>query len=199
MERRRVRLLEAGCGSSTYIKFNATVYAIGIDISQAQRDKNKVLAEKILGDIQSYPLPRDSFDVAVCWMVLEHLADPEAALRHMFQSVKSGGLVLLGFPHLMSFKGLVTKITPYWIHKILLPAIEVYEKPVPKVFAHSDPPEESDSLGRTQWIFRRKIRPRRGKPIPADQKDVSTHLLGIDFRERGRPSPVFRQAKYASR
>lgn len=114
----RIRLLEAGCGSSTHIKFNPEVYAVGIDISKTQLEKNVTVQEKILGDLEQYPLPRDEFDVAICWMVLEHLPNPQQAMRNMFGCVKPGGLVILGFPNLLSIKGVVTKFTPFWFHEL---------------------------------------------------------------------------------
>jgi SAM-dependent methyltransferase len=114
----RVKVLEAGCGSSTHIKLNPEVYAVGIDISKEQLEKNIVVKEKILGDIQEYPLPLDEFDVVICWMVLEHLPNPQNAMMNMFRSVKPEGLVVLGFPNLLSIKGIVTKFTPFWFHEL---------------------------------------------------------------------------------
>jgi SAM-dependent methyltransferase len=49
-------------------------------------------------------------------MVLEHLPDPVAALANMAQSLKRGGLLILGVPNLWSLKGLLTKLTPHWFH-----------------------------------------------------------------------------------
>lgn len=112
-----IRLLEAGCGSASHVRFNCPVHAVGVDISKEQLEKNTVVQEKILGDIQEYPLPRDGFDVAICWMVLEHLSRPKDALLNLFNAVKPQGLLILGFPNLLSIKGIVTKITPFWFHQ----------------------------------------------------------------------------------
>lgn len=114
----RIKVLEAGCGSSTHIKFNPEVHTVGIDISEEQLEKNVVVKEKILGDIQEYPLPQEEFDVVICWMVLEHLPNPQSAMMNMFRSVKPKGLVILGFPNLLSIKGVVTKFTPFWFHEL---------------------------------------------------------------------------------
>jgi len=113
----QVKVLEAGCGSSTHVNLLGVTAVVGIDISKEQLDLNNVLQEKILGDIQIYPLPKGEFDVAICWMVLEHLPRPNDALLNIFSSLKPGGLAILGFPNLQSFKGLVTKFTPYWFHE----------------------------------------------------------------------------------
>jgi 2-polyprenyl-3-methyl-5-hydroxy-6-metoxy-1,4-benzoquinol methylase len=113
-----IKLLEAGCGSASRFAFKAEVHAVGIDISQQQLEENSAVHEKILGDIQDYPLPKEDFDVVVCWMVLEHLPRPKEALLNMFASVKPGGLVILGFPNVLSFKGILTKFTPFWVHRL---------------------------------------------------------------------------------
>jgi ubiquinone/menaquinone biosynthesis C-methylase UbiE len=113
-----IKLLEAGCGSATHIKFDANVYAVGVDISKEELEKNNIVHEKILGDIQNCALPKDGFDVVICWMVLEHLSKPEDALHNLFRAVKPQGLLILGFPNLLSIKGVVTKITPFWFHNV---------------------------------------------------------------------------------
>jgi SAM-dependent methyltransferase len=113
-----IKLLEAGCGSASHFRFKAEVHAVGIDISQQQLELNSALHERILGDIQDHPLPKEEFDVAVCWMVLEHLPRPKEALLNMFASIKPGGLLILGIPNVFSFKGIVTKFTPFWFHRL---------------------------------------------------------------------------------
>lgn len=113
-----IRVLEAGCGSASQIQFKSAVHAVGIDISGDELAKNTAVQEKILGDIQDYPLPKEDFDVVVCWMVLEHLSRPKDALANLFGAVKPGGLLVLGFPNLASIKGVVTKFTPFWLHEL---------------------------------------------------------------------------------
>lgn len=116
--KRHIKLLEAGCGSASHIQFNASVYAVGVDISKEQLDQNGAVHEKILGDIQECVLPAEEFDVVICWMVLEHLSKPRNALINLFRAVKPRGLLILGFPNLFSVKGAVTKITPFWFHEL---------------------------------------------------------------------------------
>jgi 2-polyprenyl-3-methyl-5-hydroxy-6-metoxy-1,4-benzoquinol methylase len=112
-----IRLLEAGCGSASHIRFNADVHAVGIDISQEELEKNTSVQEKLQGDIQEYSFPRDEFDVVICWMVLEHLSRPKAAMLNLSRAVRPQGLLILGFPNLYSVKGIVTKSTPFWFHE----------------------------------------------------------------------------------
>jgi SAM-dependent methyltransferase len=117
-DRYDLKLLEAGCGSASYFRFRHLGRTIGIDISPEQLEHNEVLQEKIQGDLQTYPLPGNAFDIVVCWDVIEHLSRPRDALLNMFRSLRPGGVLVLGFPNLLSFKGLATKITPYWFHEV---------------------------------------------------------------------------------
>ncbi|HTV40886.1 MAG TPA: class I SAM-dependent methyltransferase [Candidatus Sulfotelmatobacter sp.] len=111
-----VRLLEAGCGSASNIRFGENVRITGIDISKKQLERNSVLDERILGDIQSYPFKPESFDAIVCWDVLEHLPQPKRALRQFARAVKPGGIVILKLPNVLSVKGLITKFFPHYFH-----------------------------------------------------------------------------------
>ncbi len=47
------------------------------------------------GDVRALPYPDDSFDIVTSAHVLEHLPDPQIALREMVRVLKPGGLVAL--------------------------------------------------------------------------------------------------------
>jgi SAM-dependent methyltransferase len=111
-----VRVLEAGCGSASNLKFGEQVCLVGIDISEKQLARNTVLHEKIAGDIQHYAFRAEDFDAIICWDVLEHLSQPELALRQFAQATKLGGLVILKLPNVLSLKGLLTKFLPHTFH-----------------------------------------------------------------------------------
>ena len=117
-DRKTLKVLEAGCGSYSNISMpkNISYYIVGIDISEEQLQKNSVVHEKIVGDIQSYPLPSSEFDAIVCWWVMEHLSQPEKALNNFLQSIKEDGIIILAVPNVLSVKGLITKYTPHWFH-----------------------------------------------------------------------------------
>jgi SAM-dependent methyltransferase len=115
-DRDSIKVLEAGCGSLTHIDFKHRAYIVGIDISQKQLERNFYLHEKILGDIQYYDFQSSTFDMIVCWDVLEHLEKPELALQNFFRVLNQNGIIIVVAPNVMSLKGLLTKFTPYWIH-----------------------------------------------------------------------------------
>ena len=111
-----ISILEAGCGSMSRIRFRQTARLIGIDISQKQLDRNTELHEKILGDLETYPLSPNTYDMIICWDVLEHLSHPGKALRNFSVAVAVGGIIVLASPNVMTLRGFVTKFTPHWFH-----------------------------------------------------------------------------------
>ncbi len=123
-DKESIRVLEVGCGSSSFIKLNQNTYMVGIDISEKQLQRNDILNEKILGDIQTYDLPHSEFDLIVCWWVLEHLQYPEKALINCLASLKENGIIVVAVPNVYSIKGLITKYTPHqfhiWVYRYIL-------------------------------------------------------------------------------
>jgi len=111
-----VRILEAGCGSASYLCWAPGSHITGMDISQKQLDRNETVSEKIRGDIQTYQLPPSSYDVIICWDVLEHLPHPELAIKNFVRAIRPDGLIILAFPNVVSVKGLIAKFTPHWFH-----------------------------------------------------------------------------------
>ena len=121
---RPFRVLEAGAGATSNFVFPEGSEITGIDVSEQQLERNTRLAHKVLGDIQAHRFERDSFDMAVCWNVLEHLADPLAAVDRMIDALAPGGILVIASPNLWSVKGLLTRFTPHrfhtWFHRRVL-------------------------------------------------------------------------------
>lgn len=114
-----VRVLEAGCGSTTNIKLPLNSHITGIDISEGELNANPALSERVLGDLQSHDFGPDRFDLIVCWDVLEHLPAPEQALGRMASALRPGGLLLIKVPNRNSLKARVVQWTPYWFHRVV--------------------------------------------------------------------------------
>lgn len=112
------RVLEAGCGSLSRVQLPDDAYLIGVDITQRQLDANTMLDERILGNLETHAWPPASIDMVVCWDVIEHLSNLGAALDRLQAALKPGGAMVLAFPNPWSLKGMVTKLTPYWVHYI---------------------------------------------------------------------------------
>lgn len=115
---RPLRVLEAGCGSTSHLPLDASWHLTGIDLSERQLARNTQLHERIHGNLEEYRWDKGqgNFDLVICWDVIEHLPNPQKALANLFEALAPGGLLVLAFPNLHSVKGWVTKLTPYWVH-----------------------------------------------------------------------------------
>jgi SAM-dependent methyltransferase len=115
-DRGPLTILEAGCGSMTHISLRNADKIVGIDISEERLKRNPGIHERLVGDLQTYPLPEEAFDAIVCWNVIEHIADPRLVMENFFHGLKEDGILVLAFPNVLSLKGLVAKFTPYSLH-----------------------------------------------------------------------------------
>jgi SAM-dependent methyltransferase len=114
----KLAIYEAGGGSTSFLPLSVLnrAHVTVVDIDEDQVRNNTYAQETILGDVQSYRFKRETFDLVICYNVIEHLADVEAALLGFCQSLKQGGLVLIGAPNPKSLSGVVTKYSPHWFH-----------------------------------------------------------------------------------
>jgi SAM-dependent methyltransferase len=114
----RLKIYEAGGGSTSFLPLEVLrrAHVTVVDIDQDQIRNNDYAQETILGDIQSYRFAPNSFDLVICYNVIEHLADVEAALSGFCESLRQGGLMLIGAPNPQSLSGVVTKYSPHWFH-----------------------------------------------------------------------------------
>jgi SAM-dependent methyltransferase len=119
-----LNVLEVGCGSCSHVDMGDRPRITGIDISEKQLDRNQVLTEKLCGDIASYDLAEGSYDVVICWWILEHLTDPKSALINCQRALKQDGILIIAVPNIRSVKGLITKYTPHsfhiWVYRYIL-------------------------------------------------------------------------------
>jgi SAM-dependent methyltransferase len=100
-----LRLLDAGCGPGTTTVDLAAAVApgevVGIDIEPAILERARVLAaERGVPNVRfevasayALPFPDASFDAAFARSLLEHLADPLAAVRELRRVLRPGGVV----------------------------------------------------------------------------------------------------------
>jgi ubiquinone/menaquinone biosynthesis C-methylase UbiE len=95
-----VRLLDVGCGPGTitadFARRLGADAVLGIDasadvIAEARRDHPDV--SFATGDVYHLDVPEASFDVVHAHQLLQHLADPTAALKEMRRVVRPGGIV----------------------------------------------------------------------------------------------------------
>ena len=118
LPRTRLAIYEAGGGSTSFLPLNVLnrSHVTVVDIDEDQIRNNDYAQETILGDIQTWRFAADSFDLVICYNVIEHVPDVEAALQGFCGSLKPNGLILIGAPNPRSLSGVVTKYSPHWFH-----------------------------------------------------------------------------------
>lgn len=100
------RVLDAGCGTGygTSMLDNAGARSVaGLDISEAALgaarealDGNAVLER---GDVAEMPFPDGTFDLVVCFEVIEHVEDTERVLDELRRVLAPDGLLLISSPN----------------------------------------------------------------------------------------------------
>lgn len=111
-------IYEAGGGSTSFLPLDVLrrSHVTVVDIDADQVRNNEYADEAILGDIQTHRFMPESFDLIICYNVIEHVPDVEAALRGFCDALKPNGLILIGAPNPRSLSGVVTKYSPHWFH-----------------------------------------------------------------------------------
>lgn len=91
------RLLDIGCGTKPYKDMLSPFVDehVGVDHEATFHDKSNV---DLFGTAYEIPADDESFDSAICTAVLEHLEEPEQALRECFRVLKSGGAAIYSVP-----------------------------------------------------------------------------------------------------
>ncbi|WP_213773162.1 class I SAM-dependent methyltransferase [Bradyrhizobium sp. dw_78] len=113
-----IAIYEAGGGSTSFLPLGLLhrAHVTVVDIDEDQIRNNDYAQEKILGDVQTHRFEPGSFDLVICYNVIEHLPDTESALLGFCEALKQDGLILIGAPNPRSLSGVVTKYTPHWFH-----------------------------------------------------------------------------------
>lgn len=93
----RGRMLDIGCGDKPYkdmLSPHLTEY-VGLDHAGTQHSSAAI---DMLGTACDIPAGDGSFDCALCTAVLEHLEEPEAAIRECRRVLKPGGAAVYTVP-----------------------------------------------------------------------------------------------------
>src|ERR1700712_2790399 len=93
----------AGEGYGTALLAQVARSAIGIEIDNdavtaAREEFRRANLSYLQGDARSLPLPDSSFDVAVSFETLEHLAEQDIFLSELRRVLRPGGLLVISTP-----------------------------------------------------------------------------------------------------
>lgn len=90
-------LIDIGCGVKPYKSLLEPYIAshVGVDREYTLHDKSNI---DRFGTAYEIPAVDNEFDCALCTAVLEHLEEPEKALRECFRILKVGGIAIYSVP-----------------------------------------------------------------------------------------------------
>lgn len=93
----RGRLIDVGCGTKPYAALLRPYVGehVGVDHRDTMHDVGQI---DLFGTAYEIPVDPDSFDCALYTAVLEHLEEPERALRECHRVLKSGGIAVFTVP-----------------------------------------------------------------------------------------------------
>ena len=103
-------VLDMGCGASGKSLYYLSIGAkrvVGVDIVERYQAEAEAFARELgfedrftflLGDALHLPLEPDTFDAVIMNDFMEHIHDPEGALREALRVLKPGGRVYINFP-----------------------------------------------------------------------------------------------------
>ena len=90
-------VLDAGAGEGQYRHFFAHTRYVGVDLAVGDSTWN-YSGLSAVNTLERLSFPDDTFDVALCTQVLEHVSEPEGVLREIQRVLKPSGKLILSAP-----------------------------------------------------------------------------------------------------
>ena len=117
---RQARALDVGCGDGRFLRLlgrhHRGLELHGIEMPGPAADRASRIAGLVLhpGTLNSTSFDQNTFDVISLVHVIEHLADPEAALERVVRWLRPGGRLFLAFPNFQSWQSKL--FGRHWFH-----------------------------------------------------------------------------------
>ncbi len=143
-------VLDAACGvgyGSQLLAKAGAKRVLGVDISEEaiQLAKSQFNGEKVSfepADVTHLHVPNDSFDVAVSFETLEHIAKPEAFVKELKRVLKPNGLLIISTPN-SQFGNKSQTANPYHLSELTFNQFKLLINQyfqIEQIYAHSHTP-----------------------------------------------------------
>ncbi|MEV0351892.1 methyltransferase domain-containing protein [Nonomuraea sp. NPDC050680] len=121
---RRLDVLVAGCAHDEPLvldRIDTRATGVDEDLPPIRRvvGERADLAMWSLGDLRCVPLPPRSVDVIQLSFLLERIQHAELVFDRLLQALRPGGLILLRMRDRKSAYGLLDRITPWWLRRLI--------------------------------------------------------------------------------
>ncbi len=158
-------VLDAGCGDGGILAEFATVpkKIIGVDQNKELLEKNSVVHEKFVANLENLPFENNSIDVIVSQFVLEHVENPEKVFKELFRVLKPGGVFIFLTPNMLNPVMALSKILPHFVHHFLRTTILKKQEETHPTYYKVNTHKKLVSLGHAAGFERHKI-VRAGNP-----------------------------------
>lgn len=103
-----ISILDVGCGSGALgeqVKARQQCFYCGVEIVPQVAERARSKLDKVLvGNIEVISLEKykGKYDVIICGDVLEHLINPWAVMKKLYNVLKPGGLMIISIPNILS-------------------------------------------------------------------------------------------------
>jgi SAM-dependent methyltransferase len=118
------KLLDLGCGNgwSSYFLADAGFDVTGLDLNpEFFEPPPRPNVRFTQGSMLALPVEDGSFDLVASYQALEHVPDPEQALREMLRAVRPGGTITIVSPNMLSILSPLAGMTRYaWRNRPLM-------------------------------------------------------------------------------
>jgi ubiquinone/menaquinone biosynthesis C-methylase UbiE len=108
-----VYILDIGCGTGTVLGNlvnRCSLHGYGVDICDAALAQARARFQNhsnslsfIMGDVNALPFANSIFDLVIAFGIVEHVDNPEEAIRECYRMVRTGGICAFSQSHKRSF------------------------------------------------------------------------------------------------